>query len=193
MDRTGSEVVANRIGLAIVSSPNNVVGGVAARSRNVISGNLDAGIHILGIIDPSVYPSDGNQVRGNYIGTDAQGQKALGNAIGIHIDGASKTTIGGTLAGTRNIISGNPDGMLITGSTRNNKVEGNYIGVDATGTKAIGNYFGINFQALGENNAVGGTTAGARNVISGNGTGIYLISGTSNAETSLKIQGNYNW
>ena len=71
------------------------------------------------------------------------GTKALGNAdSGVEIDGgAANNTIGGTTAGAGNIISGNGgDGIQIYGSgTSNNLVEGNYVGVDAGGTAALGN------------------------------------------------------
>src|SRR5262249_25046651 len=50
-----------------------------------------------------------------------------------------------------------------------NFIVANYIGTDQTGTKALGNNgSGIDI-ATGSNNTVGGTAAGARNLISGNG------------------------
>ena len=102
----------------------------------------------------------GNKVQGNYIGTDASGTQALGN------------TIGGTTAAARNVISGNSTfGILIshTGALRN-RVQGNYIGTNAAGTTKLGNGDdGVSIQVDADNNTIGGTTAGARNIISGNG------------------------
>jgi hypothetical protein len=46
-------------------------------------------------------------------------------------------------------------------------VRGNFIGTDPSGTADLGNNIGV--VALGDNNTIGGTTAAARNIISGNG------------------------
>jgi hypothetical protein len=45
-------------------------------------------------------------------------------------------------------------------------VEGNYIGTNTAGSAAMGNLDGI--EDSGGNNTIGGTTSGARNIISGN-------------------------
>jgi hypothetical protein len=85
---------------------------------------------------------------------------------------ASGTTIGGTTSGARNVISGNDgEGVIIDGAgTSGNTVSGNYIGIDASGTAALGNQSdGIEIQGDASNNTIGGTSAGARNVISANG------------------------
>ena len=50
----------------------------------------------------------------------------------------------------------------------NNLIAGNLIGTDVTGTKSLGNRYGIQVVD-GSSNTIGGTTAGARNIISGNG------------------------
>jgi hypothetical protein len=62
-------------------------------------------------------------------------------------------------------------------------VQGNYIGTDATGTVAIGNGDGV--YLTGSNNVIGGTAAGAGNLISGNFNGVYIVGGGENL-----IQGN---
>ncbi|HJQ29622.1 MAG TPA: hypothetical protein VJ827_09780, partial [Rubrobacter sp.] len=92
-----------------------------------------------------------NKVAGNYIGTDASGTQALGNAGGgVRIENqASNNTIGGTDAddGTvdgvvkaRNMISGNSgDGVFIGAGAKGNEVRDNYIGTDTSGTHALGN------------------------------------------------------
>ena len=85
--------------------------------------------------------------------------------------------MGGTVAGARNVISGNTQaGVELTGAgTSHNLVEGNYIGTNYAGSGAIGNGSssnsfsdGVLIDAAATYNTVGGTTAGARNVISGN-------------------------
>ena len=188
-DVTGTVALGNGFnGIAIVAgAQSNTVGGTTTGARNVISGNGDLGIII---VDPG---TSQNLVQGNYIGTDVTATAALGNGgFGISIlDGALSNTVGGTSAGARNIISGNGDGMEIAEpGTSQNLVQGNYIGTDVTGTVALGNGFnGIVIGAGAQSNTVGGTTAGARNVISGNGDlGIEILDpGTS----QNLVQGNY--
>ena len=130
---------------------------------------------------------------GNLIGTNAAGTAAIGNILdGMRIDqGTTGNTIGGTTASARNIISGNARfGILITDSgTSNNAVQGNYIGTDVNGTADLGNISdGIHIQAAASNNTIGGTTAGAGNVISGNdGNGITVTGSGTNGNT---IAGN---
>ncbi len=68
--------------------------------------------------------SSGNQILGNYIGTNATGALALGNSVGIKVQsGASNNLIGGVNASARNVISGNNShGIEITGIGTNNNV-----------------------------------------------------------------------
>src|SRR5205823_1641305 len=67
-----------------------------------------------------------------------------------------------------------------------NVVQGNYIGTDASGTAALGNR-GDGVIIWDSNNVVGGTAAGARNVISANGgDGVNIFGGSANV-----VQGNY--
>ena len=58
---------------------------------------------------------------------------------GIWQNGSDDTTIGGTTALTRNIISGNDGDGISLGTGNNALVEGNYIGTDVTGTRPLGN------------------------------------------------------
>ncbi|HSQ55986.1 MAG TPA: hypothetical protein VLM40_09575, partial [Gemmata sp.] len=89
-----------------------------------------------------------------------------------------------------NVISGNGnDGVLITGS--GNLVQGNYIGTNAAGTADLGNGSAGVFVGAGSDvgNLIGGTTPGARNVISGNdGHGVWF---TGFDTTGNVVQGNY--
>jgi hypothetical protein len=97
--------------------------------------------------------------------------------------GFTNNTIGGTMPGARNLISGNiGDGIVLaTGSF----VQGNFIGTDVTGTVAVGNtQRGISVNSAF--NLIGGTTVSARNIISGNGRGIDLHNGNRNT-----VQGNF--
>ena len=123
-----------------------------------------------------------NLVQGNLIGTDATGMSRLGNAIdGIVLLG-SNNTIGGTVAGARNVVSANALGILIgTADASSNVVQGNYVGTDATGAQSLSNNgAGIEIDDGGQN-TIGGTSSGGGNVVSGNGdTGIDISAGTGN-------------
>src|SRR2546421_7658722 len=97
--------------------------------------------------------------------------------------------IGGTSAGAGNVISGNAnEGIVISSSS--NFIQGNLLGPNAASTAAVlsggsANSGGISIS--GNNNTIGGTTAAARNVISGNDNiGIAISAGTGNT-----IAGNY--
>src|SRR5215510_14384559 len=162
-----------------LKSGGNVVGGTTAAERNVISGNGVDGIRVDGA---------NNIIQGNYIGTDKSGTSAIGNTQdGIWLTNASNNTIGGAVAGARNVISSNLwNGIEITGTGTGNVIQGNYVGTDATGTVALGNdSWGVRLAS--PSNLVGGTAPGAGNVISGNGVdGIYVDSVSGNI-----IQGNY--
>src|SRR5262249_47111591 len=97
---------------------------------------------------------------------------------------------GGTTAAARDVISGNTcDGVHIEGGgTNGNIVAGDYIGADATGSRALPNYNGVLIQSEAAQNTVGGTTAATRNVISGNTwDGVQIVNGA----TSNVVGGDY--
>ena len=132
----------------------------------------------------------GNLVQGNFIGTDVTGTAALGNSgFGVMFNQGSGNTIGGTAAGAGNVISGNVSGGLdITGAPASgNLVQGNLIGTDVTGTAALGNG-GEGIEIDVPSNTIGGTAAGAGNVISANtGNGVLIFNATA---TGNLVQGN---
>jgi titin len=136
--------------------------------------------------------SGGNTITCNLIGTDDDGTTDLGNSEhGIFVSNIPNNTIGGTSDSERNLLSGNGNhGISIqSSSATGNVVQGNYIGTDVNGTSALGNsWSGINLQDA-PSNTIGGTSPGARNLISGNtwhGVRIYGATSTGNL-----IQGNY--
>ena len=187
-DATGSVALGNLWGIdAAGDASSNTVGGTTSGSRNVISGNEQLGVDLDG---------SQNQLLGNYIGTDASGTHALANGYAAYyaavLSTDRATSIGGTTAAARNVISGNAgDGVLIqpNGSGypgTGTKVLGNYIGTDASGTGVLGN-FGNGIAIYGAaNTTVGGTSTGARNLISGNAAGVYV----SGAAAGNRILGN---
>jgi hypothetical protein len=171
----GTAALGNEDGVDIQQADDTTVGGTASGARNVISGNRDAGIQI--VSDSAM----GNEVLGNYIGTDKNGTADLGNSgEGVHISDARNSTVGGTEPGARNVISGNNlQGVLIQALFSNptgNKVEGNFIGTNAAGTGALGNGLEGVEIAGADDNTVGGTVAGAGNRIANNGAaGVSVI------------------
>jgi hypothetical protein len=195
---TGNKVVGNYVGTdkngtaplgntdfgVYVSAPNNTIGGTTVEARNVISGNDSYGVAIEGV------NAGRNQVTGNYVGIDASGTKDLGNYYGVSIS-TPYNAVGGATAGERNVVSGNDSqGVIVLGAgAKGNKVTGNYVGTDASGTKDLGNaQDGVYIENLPDN-TVGGTTAGERNVISGNGYDGVFISGPN--ATGNRVTGNY--
>jgi murein DD-endopeptidase MepM/ murein hydrolase activator NlpD len=185
-DVTGTAAVTNCHGVYIWDAPGNTIGGTAAGAGNLISGNEWEGIYVGGS------GATGNTVQGNYIGTDVTGTAAMPNIYGVLVDNASNNTIGGTTSGAGNLISGNTrTGVRIDssgGAATTNTVQGNYIGTDVTGTAAVPNLYGV-FITNASNNIIGGTTPGARNLISGNKDEGVRISGSG--ATGNQVQGNY--
>lgn len=181
-DPTGSFAIGNEVGVTVNTVGNNTIGGTAAGARNIISGSVGPGIH--------VWAADSVVIEGNYIGTDITGSVAVGNDIGIFVNGAAHDTIGGRTPEARNVISGNREGVTLwdAGATGNH-VMGNYIGTNAAGTAAIPNDVGV--AIYGPANTIGGTTAGAGNLISGNTTHGIKIEDAGATPTNNLIAGNY--
>ena len=187
-DATGTIARSNGGSGIHVRSSNNIIGGTTSLAKNVISGNTGIGIEISrGCCTGNDSPMTGNVIQGNYIGVNAQGNAAIPNQReGININSFNSNvpvtgnTVGGTAPGAGNVISGNHfDGIDLGGfHVMNNTVQGNLIGTDASGNFAIANE-GSGIDITGSNNLIGGSLAGARNVISGNavtgGDGVRLL------------------
>lgn len=176
LDATGAiSVTFGNDGTGVLVSDGaqkNIIGGLTPADRNVISNNAFAGV---AIVDEN---SDQNQVVNNLIGTDVTGEKAFGNATGVLIrSGAKQNVIGGASGNERNIVSGNATGVFIWDvGTNQNKVVGNFIGTNISGTKAISNGDdGVNIGNGAQNNIIGGATPSERNIISGNGDDGFTI------------------
>ena len=120
----GNEPSANAAGIVLDDSSTDTVGGTTPAARNLISGNAAGGVVLTG-------DSSGNKVRGNLIGTKANGTEPLGNGradskvpaggvliqVGPNIHG---NVVGGAEAGAGNVIAFNyGGGVVITGSQSN--------------------------------------------------------------------------
>lgn len=199
-DPTGLASRANlgggiRIVRDLVSASNqNVIGGTASGAGNLISGNSGNGqagilVDVSGLV---IGTSVGeNQILGKTIGLSVDGTATLGNDIGIKLANQTNTTfVGGSIAGSRNIISGNSTyGIQITGSTLN-IVAGNFIGIDPTGLIARPNGGQPIFMDGASNNTIGSSGVNGRNLIVGlnsNTTGIEI----ANASNGNAVQNNW--
>ena len=176
-DVTGKIAIPNGGPGVAIRSSENIIGGTTASKRNVISGNTFAGVDITLFCCP--FASMGaNVIQGNYIGVTATGDAALGNereGIIVTTNGGDTTLggnlIGGTAPGAGNVISGNRFDGILLGSfgVVSSTVQGNRIGTDATGMVAIPNDGdGVRIE-FARDNIIGGSAAGAGNLISGNG------------------------
>jgi VCBS repeat-containing protein len=171
--QTGVWLTGGALNTRIGTNGDGVADGA---ERNIISGNGQHGGFING--------GTGTVVAGNYIGTDASGLLALGNAraglqVGRGLIGTNGDGINDIAEG--NVISGNnEDGLYIYGTTV--VVAGNHIGTDATGSGALGNTGnGVIILPSANTNTIGGMASAARNVIAFNGgDGIYVWGGISN-------------
>jgi hypothetical protein len=175
--KTGASALGNaEIGVSIsFSASGNTIGGAAADAGDVISANGGDGIEV------ASNATTGNTVEGDSIGTNAAGTDALANAQdGVYLtDESSNTTIGGTSAGTVNVISGNADDGVDIDNSTDNAVTGNLIGTDAAGTGALANGGdGVELIVDATGNAIGGASAAAGNTIAHNGgNGVRVDSG----------------
>ncbi len=194
-DAAGNTSLPNAIGIIIdQGATGNIIGTNADGTnddaeRNIVSGNTGSGVGLQGS------GTNNNRVAGNYIGTNAAGMSAVKNGFGgLNIQApASNNIIGGTSPAARNVISGNDiAGIAIQSSgtvtvpATGNVVQGNYIGVSADGVTPLGNTagsqlgWGIAILRIVNGNTIGGTAAGAANVIAYNaGPGISVFGSTA--------------
>ncbi len=172
----------NPTDIIISNAPNNTVGGIVAAGRNVFDAE-EQDIVLTG-------GATSNTILGNFLNLLPNGKpatNATGFEEGILVQNAIGTVIGGTTAGARNVISGCDTGVQILNSnTTGTVVEGNYLGTDPTGMTGDFNYESVSIQGSA-GNLIGGTTAGAGNVIVGEGFGAVAI---DNASSNV-VQGNF--
>src|SRR5712691_9627068 len=153
------------------ASTNDTIGGTAVADRNVISGQNSGSF--LGASGVLLYGSNvtGNTVLGHYMGVNAAGTAIVANHHDVIVaSGTANNIVGGTTAAAANVLSGSTyESVILDGTgTSGNIVEGNRIGTNAAGTAALANQTGVNILNGASGNTLGGTTAGAGNLISGN-------------------------
>lgn len=158
--------------------------GEAGLTVSAVDTEIDA-LSISSMPGPGIRLSGfgGGRYEGNYLGIDSTGSSAaVGNGDGIEVLSSSDNTIGGTSPLARNVIGNNSGpGVVVPFSnlpSLRNVILGNYVGTGPDGVTTAPNAAGIHLtQATAT--TLGGTAAGAGNVISGNFlSGVILEGGT---------------
>jgi parallel beta-helix repeat protein len=174
-DYTGTRPVGNGAWGVEVQGPNNLIGGTVPGARNVLSANVASGLVFY------LNTSHDNVVAGNFIGTDITGTRALGNQnqgvsfsgdtdVDLTAPGPVNNVVGGASPEARNIIAASGGaGVGIYNRTAGNLIQGNFIGTDVSGTKALPNRSGVDLFDGSAHNTI------ADNVVSGNAlAGFYV-------------------
>ena len=202
-DRDGEKAIRNLgDGISIMKGIENEIGasggmrtpGDANPKGNLISGNGNYGIYLGG------YDAKKNVMTGNYIGMNRLGMKAIPNGEdGIIMTlGANSNIIGSpAILESGNLISGNAKSGIRIHGAWGNRVMGNIIGLDASGTGAVPNTHGVLITPLTiytfgtVNNIIGGDSATERNIIAGNTQEGVLLGATSQSLFGNMVIGNH--
>ncbi len=164
LDRSGDQILANYYGI-VAKAILTVVGGTAPGAGNLVSGQESAGIVVTG---------SALRVQGNRIGTDAAGESARPNReAGLGSESCADCLVGGTSSAAGNLISGNLGGLSFWNNVTGSSIEGNRIGVSASGAP-LGNA-GSAIVLNGSRNRVGSADPAGGNVIAHNDVGIRCL------------------
>ncbi|MET0649996.1 MAG: Calx-beta domain-containing protein [Pyrinomonadaceae bacterium] len=125
----------------------------------------------------------GNKVESCYGGLRADGvtpASRFASGACVQIADSPNNIIGGTSVAGRNVLSGCSRGVEILGiKSTGNLIQSNFIGTNAAGTAAVGvQVTGVQIGNA-SNNVIGGDTAAARNIISGNREAGIRITGSA--------------
>ena len=175
-------------------APNRVVtiGASNVTVRGLVINHCGECIELFNPFGSSV---SGIVIAGNFLGTDASGLASASSQAGVASGtqgGTASFTVGGLNPEDRNLISGNSNSGISTGSNFNggstSLVQGNIIGLDRNAAAPIPNQFGVVLNDGGPTTmTIGGLTPESANIISGNSSvGVFAI---GVAET-VTIRGN---
>ncbi len=141
--------------------------------RNLVSGN-----HLDGV---GVDLTNDSRIAGNLVGLAANGYTPVANSDrGVSIARSNNISI------ENNLISGNLlDGLVLT-TSNSSSVVGNLVGVGADGITRVANSGSGIALSASSSNMIGGSAAGAGNVVSGNTyNGILLTGGAASANNQI--------
>jgi hypothetical protein len=129
-------------------------------------------------------------VEGCFVGTSADGTQALNPFfVAVGVDAFSNARIGGTTPADRNLISGLGGGIqIVLSNATAAAVQGNLVGTDVTGMRKITTSVAGVTIGMGTGNVIGGTSAGARNVITDQ---IAIGSNGGTLASGNFVQGNF--
>ena len=174
-------------GITFGQHDNARIGGTTPAARNLIS-STNTSLQVSNASD------NGAVIQGNLFCTDKNGLVPIGSGNGIVLSGGggagntSNMTIGGLTPAAGNVFACPGIDLRLTDMAEV-AVQGNKFGVDPSGTKAISRSIGtgIYLENGGDDTVViGGSAAGAGNVIGSKLTGI-----TSYGGVAAVIQGNF--
>ncbi|MDP2675425.1 MAG: hypothetical protein Q8Q00_11055 [Dehalococcoidia bacterium] len=152
----------------------DVVSGIGA---GVIVDGQNLNIFCFGLI------GNGNHIEGLQI-------RRCAGATSIAISGDDNVIGGSVFSGQRNVIREGAVGVGIGlySAATGNKVVGNFIGTDASGTVDMGmSDAGVGLAVGAVGNTIGGAGPGEGNLISGNDVGVYIAVSSSNTVIGNKI------
>lgn len=187
----------------IGDATNNRIGGFLPGERNIISG---AGyLQEDGTPDGAMVriESNSNLIYGNWIGTDATGTAVADNPgdVGVEIYGVGNVVKGNVIGGITGPVGplSVQAGISLREGAQLNVIQGNWIGVDATGTIPLANTLGIRISAFHSSmtmptgNIIGGTGPGQGNLIANNDAGgiVVLLDAVGNRISGNTIRDNH--
>ena len=182
----GTAAQFNDSDIDVEGGNNYTIGGLNAADRNLMLGDGPYGALVSNSASGSA-ATPSLTMQGNLVGLVKAGNATIGTSRGLSLNNAPFVVIGGTTAAARNVIStavGNGS-IVLSGSSSNAMIQGNYFGTDATGMSSIaGSLSGAGLQIYTSNNLLGGAVARSRYLFSGSGV---LFSTPSATNT---VQGN---
>lgn len=168
----------------VLSGSGLLIGGTDTNARNYVGGNGGYGIFLL--------RATNTLIQGNWVGIGPDGTNVVENgpylsSYGIYLGLDSyRTTVGGLVPAARNVVAGDY-AAIYAQFTASNTIQGNYLGITPSGTIAVTNtQYGVEINA-GYACLIGGTNAGAGNVIYGRQSAVGLV--TTGTHHNV-VQGN---
>ncbi len=199
-DAAGADLGNEDEGISAAGASDNTIGGSAPGTGNTV------GFNTVGITVEAFdgHTPVGNEVTGNYVGTNAAGADLGHTLAGIVVQDALDTVIGGSLPGAGNTVAfSDSTGIIVErvmAPTTGTVVQGNFVGTNAAGANLGNTDYGIVVEEA-SGNTIGGSAPGAGNTVGfSNLAGIqirpdtdaaFAKSGAGTAVGSNTVAGNF--